>query len=59
MNKPKKEDKSDATQRGPLGDALPKAGGNVSPTPGGQKPEKIEDRPVVSTVKPEDYPTQQ
>ena len=25
-------------------------------TPGGQPPEDVEDRPVVSTVKPEDYP---
>lgn len=25
-------------------------------TPGGLKPEKVEDRPNVSTVKPEDYP---
>lgn len=25
-------------------------------TPGGLKPEKVEDRPSVGTVKPEDYP---
>jgi len=25
-------------------------------TPGGLKPEKVEDRPNVGTVKPEDYP---
>lgn len=25
-------------------------------TPGGQPPEKVEDRPNVGTVKPEDYP---
>ncbi|AMK17375.1 MULTISPECIES: hypothetical protein [Sphingobium] len=25
-------------------------------TPGGQPPERVEDRPVVGTVKPEDYP---
>lgn len=25
-------------------------------TPGGQPPEDVEDRPVVGTVKPEDYP---
>jgi len=25
-------------------------------TPGGNKPEKVEDRPNVGTVKPEDYP---
>ena len=28
-------------------------------TPGGQKPEKVSDRPNVSTVKPEDYPAKQ
>ena len=28
-------------------------------TPGGQKPEKVDDRPNVSTVKPEDYPKEQ
>ena len=28
-------------------------------TPGGQKPEKVGDRPNVSTVKPEDYPAEQ
>lgn len=28
-------------------------------TPGGQAPEKVEDRPNVSTVKPEDYPAEQ
>ena len=28
-------------------------------TPGGQKPEKVSDRPNVSTVRPEDYPKQQ
>lgn len=27
-----------------------------SRTPGGQKPEKVEDRPSVGTVDPEDYP---
>lgn len=29
---------------------------NEERTPGGQKPEDIEDRPLVSKVKPEDYP---
>ena len=28
-------------------------------TPGGQAPEKVGDRPNVSTVKPEDYPAKQ
>lgn len=28
-------------------------------TPGGQEPEKVSDRPNVSTVKPEDYPAKQ
>ena len=28
-------------------------------TPGGQAPEKVGDRPNVSTVKPEDYPKEQ
>lgn len=28
-------------------------------TPGGQAPEKVSDRPNVSTVKPEDYPEEQ
>lgn len=28
-------------------------------TPGGQPPEKVSDRPNVSTVKPEDYPAEQ
>lgn len=55
----KEKDRSDGTPRGPLGDARPDAGGDASPTPGGQKPEKVEDRPVVGTVRPEDYPSQQ
>ena len=25
-------------------------------TPGGEKPEKVEDRPMVGTVTPDDYP---
>jgi len=47
------------TPRGPAGDARPDV---VSPDPrtgGGQKPERVEDRPNVSTVEPEDYPEQQ
>ena len=45
--------------RGPLGDVIPEADAPDSRTRGGLKPEKVEDRPTVSTVKPEDYPEQQ
>ncbi|MBT0667604.1 hypothetical protein HT136_04390 [Novosphingobium profundi] len=55
----KGKSEQEATPHGPLGDARPDAGGDASPTPGGQKPEKVEDRPNVGTVKPEDYPSQQ
>lgn len=41
---------------GPLGDAIPSADAPDEQTSGGQKPEKVEDRPNVSEVKPEDYP---
>ena len=44
--------------RGPLGDARPDAAEEDSRTEGGQPPEKVEDRPTGSTVKPEDYPSQ-
>lgn len=54
-----KREPKDGMPRGPLGDARPDASGNASPTPGGQPPEKVEDRPNIGTVKPEDYPTQQ
>ena len=39
-------------------DDWPKQGGDAD-TPGGQPPEKVKDRPNVSTVKPEDYPAEQ
>jgi len=39
-------------------DDRPKQEGEDS-TPGGQEPEKVGDRPNVSTVKPEDYPKEQ
>lgn len=55
----KKRDDKDKVPRGPLGDARPGAGKGGSPTKGGQPPEKVEDRPSVGTVKPEDYPSQQ
>jgi hypothetical protein len=47
------------TRRGPLGDARPDADGPEAPTSGGQPQEKVEDRPVVSKVRPEDYPYDQ
>jgi hypothetical protein len=49
----------DETPRGPLGDARPDAAESNDRTGGGQPQEKVEDRPVVGTVKPEDYPEQQ
>lgn len=49
----------DVTPRGPLGDARPDAAEGDDRTGGGQPQEKVEDRPVVGTVKPEDYPEQQ
>jgi hypothetical protein len=50
----------DATPRGPLGDARPDARQfPAAPTPGSLKPEKVEDRDNVGTVKPEDYPSDQ
>lgn len=43
-------------RKGPLGDVIPRADAPDDETSGGQKPEKVEDRPNVSQVKPEDYP---
>lgn len=45
-------------REGPLGDAIPSKNAPDDQTHGGQKPEKIEDRPNVGTVKPEDYPAE-
>ena len=42
--------------RGPLGDARPNPDAPDPRTGGGQPQEKVEDRPNVSIVKPEDYP---
>ncbi|MFK4874858.1 hypothetical protein [Novosphingobium sp. ZW T3_23] len=52
---------TDATgaRRGALGDARPDAIDPHRQTEGPQKPEKIEDRPSMGTVKPEDYPEDQ
>ncbi|AOR80934.1 hypothetical protein LH128_08876 [Sphingomonas sp. LH128] len=47
---------STGTRRGVLGDARPDAVDPHRQKKGAQKPEKIEDRPSVGTVKPEDYP---
>ena len=41
---------------GPLGDQLPGRENSDPRTSGGQPQEDVEDRPNVSTVKPEDYP---
>lgn len=47
------------TPRGPLGDARPDATDPHKQKESGQKPEKVEDRPMVGSVKPEDYPDDQ
>ncbi|MGF7153298.1 hypothetical protein [Novosphingobium gossypii] len=46
------------TPRGTFGDARPDDE-NDSRTKGAQKPEKVEDRPLVNEVDPEDYPQQE
>ncbi len=46
-------------RRGPLGDVIPDNDGPDPRTRGGNKPEKVEDRPNVGMVTPEDYPEQQ
>lgn len=43
-------------REGPLGDTIPTKDAPDDQTSGGQKPEKIEDRPNVGEVSPEDYP---
>lgn len=49
----------DDMPRGPLGDARPDSANHNTRTGGSQPQEKVEDRPNVGTVKPEDYPSQQ
>ena len=44
----------DRPEAGPLGDVRPKPG-DPAPTRGGQKQERVEDRPNVGTVTPDDY----
>jgi hypothetical protein len=43
-------------RKGPLGDTIPSERAPDDETSGGQKPEKVEDRPNVGTVTPEEYP---
>lgn len=45
-------------REGPLGDVITGKDAPDMQTPGGQKPEKVEDRPNVGTVTPEDYPAE-
>lgn len=47
---------TDNVPRGPLGDARPEATDKNIKTSGTLRPEKVEDRENVGTVKPEDYP---
>ena len=44
------------TERGPLGDARPDAQQDDPRANPAQRPEKVENRPMVSKVTPEDYP---
>ncbi|PCF91344.1 hypothetical protein CPA46_07755 [Sphingopyxis terrae subsp. ummariensis] len=46
----------DDVPRGPLGDARPTDPDWKEPTPGGQPPEPVEDRPRVGETRPEAYP---
>lgn len=47
---------TDENRKGPLGDVIPSDDAPDRQTPGGQKREKVEDRPNVGEVTPEDYP---
>jgi len=47
---------TDNVPRGPLGEARPEATDKNVRTPGSLRPEKVEDRENVGTVRPEDYP---
>ena len=55
------EDKqiADTPRQGPVGDVQPNENDPDPRTRGGRKQEDVEDRPEVSTVKPEDYPKDQ
>ena len=52
------DDRQDKRERGPLGEGRPEQE-DVEATGGGQRPEPVEDRPSVGTVRPEDYPQEQ
>lgn len=54
--KPSDVSVDDSPRKGPLGDVRPDENDPDPRTRGGQPPEKVEDRPAVGTVKPEDYP---
>jgi hypothetical protein len=49
-------DQAKVSDRGPLGDNRPNPDAPDPRTRGGQPQEDVEDRPNVSTVKPEEYP---
>jgi hypothetical protein len=55
MAKDRSDRPADQPRKGPLGDVIPRQD-DPQPTRGGQKPEEVEDRPVVGQVTPEDYP---
>lgn len=50
--------KDEKADKGPLGDVLPHDNEGETKTGGSLKPEDVDDRPNVGTVKPEDYPSQ-
>lgn len=53
---PEKGQSDELPRRGPAGDVQPNNDDPDARTRGGQSQEDVEDRPSVSTVKPEDYP---
>ena len=53
---PAKEQTEEIPRRGPAGDVRPNPDDPDPRTRGGQPQEKVEDRPGVGSVKPEDYP---
>lgn len=58
MDRDKRHDEPEKakTPRGPLGDAVPGHEEEDPRATGGQGQERVEERPMVSSVKPEDYP---
>lgn len=53
---PKNGQNEELPRRGPAGDVQPNEDDLDPRTRGGKPQEDVEDRPVVGTVKPEDYP---